>query len=98
MTDLQQEKIIIEKSGENRRTDGGGDNITGFTWLPAGWWNGALQRFEGLMSESYFLSTEVVDGQVRTYIYEVHHDCDSLIKKETHSGYGYSVRCVKEKE
>ena len=79
-------------------TDGGGDNITGFTWLPAGWWNGALQRFEGLMSESYFLSTEVVDGQVRTYIYEVHHDCDSLIKKETHSGYGYSVRCVKEKE
>ena len=79
-------------------TDGGGDNITGFTWLPAGWWNGALQRFEGLMSENYFLSTEVVDGQVRTYVYEVHHDCDSLIKKETHSGYGYSVRCVKEKE
>ena len=50
------------------------------------------------MSENYFLSTEVVDGQVRTYVYEVHHDCDSLIKKETHSGYGYSVRCVKEKE
>jgi len=79
-------------------TDGGGDNSTGFTWLPAGWWNGALQRFEGLMSESYFLSTEVVHGEVKTYVYEVHHDCDSLIKKETHTGLGYSVRCVKEKE
>ena len=79
-------------------TDGGGDNSTGFTWLPAGWWNGALQRFEGLMSEGYFLSTEVVHGEVKTYVYEVHHDCDSLIKKETHTGLGYSVRCVKEKD
>ena len=79
-------------------TDGGGSNTTGFTWLPAGWYNGALQRFEGLYSEGYFLSTEVVNGEVHTYVYEIHHDCDSLLQHETHTGIGYSVRCVKEKE
>ena len=79
-------------------TDGGGDNSTGFTWLPAGWWNGALQRFEGLMSEGYFLAVETTVEGVRTVVYYMQHDCDEVKRIETHSGFGYSVRCVKEKD
>ena len=79
-------------------TDGGGLNTTGFTWLPAGWYNGALQRFEGLTSEGYFLSTEILNGEVHTVVIEMNHDCGSTSTMESHSGYGYSVRCIKEKE
>lgn len=79
-------------------TDGGGSNTTGFSWLPAGWYNGALQRFEGMLSEGYFWSTEIVDGEVRTTAFEVRHDCDNVLRVETHTGLGYSVRCIKEKE
>jgi hypothetical protein len=50
-----------------------------------------------MMSESYFLSTEVVNGEVRTYVFELRHSCDEIQKKETHAGHGYSVRCVKER-
>jgi uncharacterized protein (TIGR02145 family) len=79
-------------------TDGGGDNSTGFSWLPAGWWNGQLQRFEGLMSEGYFLAVETTVEGVRTVVYYMQHDCDEVKRIETHSGFGYSVRCVKEKD
>jgi uncharacterized protein (TIGR02145 family) len=75
----------------------GGNNSTDFSWLPAGYYNGVRERFEGMMSESYFLSTEVVNGEVRTYVFELRHSCDEIQKKETHAGHGYSVRCVKER-
>ena len=79
-------------------TDGGGNNSTEFTWLPAGWWNGALQRFEGLTSEGYFLSTEIVGGEIKTHVHVVVHDCDVIKEVEVNTGYGYSVRCIKEKD
>lgn len=79
-------------------TDGGGNNSTEFTWLPAGWWNGALQRFEGLTSEGYFLSTKIVAGEISTHVHVIVHDCDVVKEIEVNSGYGYSVRCIKEKD
>ena len=79
-------------------TDGGGSNTTDFTWLPAGWYNGELGRFEGMLSEGYFWSTKVVSGKVQSSAVEIFHDCDSVIQKESHSGLGYSVRCIKEKD
>ncbi len=79
-------------------TDGGGDNSTGFTWLPAGWWNGAQLRFEGLTSEGYFLSTKIVAGEISTHVHVIVHDCDVVKEIEVNSGYGYSVRCIKEKD
>ena len=77
--------------------DGGGDNSTGFSWLPAGYWNGAAQRFEGLLSEGYFWATEVVNGEIRSSAILIHHDCDTVQETETHQGMGYSIRCIKEK-
>ena len=78
--------------------DGGGDNSTGFSWLPAGRWNGAAQRFEGLMSEGYFWATEVVNGEIHSSAILLHHDCDTVTEIESHQGMGYSIRCIKEKE
>ena len=79
-------------------TDGGGDNSTGFSWLPAGWYNGALQRFEGMGSEGYFLAVETTVEGFRTVVFTMQHDCDEVKRIETHQGFGYSVRCVKEKD
>ena len=79
-------------------TDGGGDNSTGFSWLPAGWYNGAMERFEGMGSEGYFLAVEVTETGIQTVVYSLVHDCDEVHRLEVHTGYGYSVRCVKEKE
>ena len=79
-------------------TDGGGTNTTDFSWLPAGWYNGALQRFEGMLSEGYFWAVEVVHGEVNISAYLIHHDCDSVLRGEAHTGLGSRVRCIKEKE
>ena len=51
-----------------------------------------------MLSEGYFWSTKVVSGKVQSSAVEIFHDCDSVIQKESHSGLGYSVRCIKEKD
>jgi uncharacterized protein (TIGR02145 family) len=79
-------------------TDGGGDNSTGFSWLPAGRWNGSAQRFEGLLSEGYFWSVEVVNGEVGVRPYIILHECDFTHGFNSYSGQGFSVRCIKEKD
>ena len=76
---------------------GAGDNSTGFTALPAGYYNGTLNRFEGMLTETYFWSTKKVQESIAKCIYSVDYACDSVMKKYPMSGLGYSVRCVKEK-
>ena len=78
--------------------DGGGDNSTGFTALPAGRYNGERHRYEGMMTETHFWSTEsVVNGnRVRSAV--LYQDCDSVKLSQLFDGQGYSVRCVKERE
>ena len=78
--------------------DGGGDNSTGFTALPAGRYNGERNRYEGLMTETHFWSTEsVVNGdRVRSAV--LFQDCDSVKLSQLFDGQGYSVRCIKERE
>ena len=76
---------------------GAGDNSTGFTALPAGYYNGAHNRFEGMLTETYFWSTKTVQESMEKCIYSVDYACDSVTKKYPMSGLGYSVRCVKEK-
>ena len=101
-TPEQYEQLNLHGADALRTPDywvtGAGDNSTGFSWLPAGWYNGALQRFEGMGTEGYFWSTEVVAGEVHTVIQKVSYECDSITQMESHSGYGISVRCIKEKE
>ena len=77
--------------------DGGGNNATGFSALPAGYYNGAAQQFERMTLDTYFWATEVIHGEVHITSYRMQYDCDELQRVDINSGYGISVRCVKEK-
>ncbi|MBO4250611.1 MAG: hypothetical protein J5884_05070, partial [Paludibacteraceae bacterium] len=76
---------------------GAGDNSTGFTALPAGFYNGSHNRFEGMLTETYFWSTKESGASTEKCLYSVDYICDSVKKQQSMSGFGYSVRCVKEK-
>lgn len=78
--------------------DGAGENTTGFTWLPAGFWNGEMNRFEGLYSNGFFWSTEDTDEQIVPKVFHVRYACDHVLFESALSGNAYSVRCIKEKE
>ena len=76
---------------------GAGDNSTGFTALPAGFYNGQLDRYEGLLTETYFWSTKDVGSSVAKHIYAINYYCDAVVEQHPSSGLGFSVRCIKEK-
>ena len=76
----------------------GGSNSTGFSALPAGWYNGAASRFEGLLGETYFWSTRGVKAATSISVFSIILDCNELLETHAYEGRGYSVRCIKEKE
>ena len=76
---------------------GAGDNSTGFTALPAGFYNGQLDRYEGLLTETYFWSTQNVEPSVAKHVYAINYYCDAVVEQHPSSGLGFSVRCIKEK-
>jgi len=76
--------------------DGGGNNSTGFSSLPAGYYNGAIDRYEGLLTEAYYWSTQLVSGQVKDIPFTVSYVCDLVSQSNIRSGLAYSVRCIKE--
>ena len=77
---------------------GGGSNSTGFTSLPGGYYDGATGRYENLMGEAYYWSTQVSGGTVSPYSCVVTHSCNEVQTILPREGLGYSVRCIKEKE
>ena len=77
--------------------DGGGDNATGFSALPAGFYNGASQQYERMTLDTYFWATEVIHGEVHITSYRIQYNCSEIQRVDIDSGYGISVRCVKEK-
>ena len=77
--------------------DGGGDNSTGFSALPAGFFNGEKNRFEGLLSEAYFWSSRIVNGAVGESLFLLRHHCDDVLESLIYNGLAYSVRCIKER-
>ena len=78
--------------------DGGGDNATGFSALPAGLYNGERNRFEGMTALTYFWSVEVVNSHVVTHSYVINYYCSEVRREDLSSGNAISVRCIKEKE
>ena len=77
--------------------DGGGHNSTGFSALPAGFFNGEKNRFEGLLTEAYFWSTQLVNGAVGESLFLIRHHCEEVLEVLTYNGLGYSIRCIKER-
>ena len=78
--------------------DGGGSNSSGFTALPAGFYNGEKDRYEGLLTETFFWSTKRVGNSVIKDLYTMRYECDKILQDLFHHGLGYSVRCIKERE
>jgi uncharacterized protein (TIGR02145 family) len=78
--------------------DGRGDNSTGFTALPAGFYNGVKNRYEGLLTEAYFWSTQETGSGTAKHSFTMAYECDLVLQESSQRGLGYSVRCIKEKE
>ncbi len=78
--------------------DGGGDNSTGFTALPAGFYNGVRNRYEGLLTETYFWSTQGTGSGTAKHSFTMAYECNLVLQESSQRGLGYSVRCIKEKE
>ena len=75
-----------------------GTNTTGFSALPAGYFNGTAGRFEGLLGETYFWSTSGTGASTKITICALFLGCNDIILVPVYTGMGYSVRCIKEKE
>ncbi|MBO7493608.1 MAG: hypothetical protein J6T87_05660 [Bacteroidales bacterium] len=46
----------------------------------------------------FHIRTEVIHGEVHSTAYKITYDCSEIQRVDIHSGYGISVRCVKEKD
>ena len=77
---------------------GAGDNSTGFTALPAGFYNGQKDRYEGLLTETYFWSAQGVGTSATNHVHAITYYCDSVLEQHPLYGLGYSVRCIKENQ
>lgn len=78
--------------------DGGGSNTTAFTALPAGYYDGSIDRYVNLMGETYFWSTTEVGGKWGASASMLGIHCSEIHGATVRTGLGYSVRCIKEKE
>lgn len=77
--------------------DGGGDNSTDFSILPGGAYNSDKDRFENILGNAYFWTTDLTgSGQPKTFVADCH--CYMWQILDSSTNHGFSVRCVKDKE
>ena len=76
----------------------GGNNSTEFSALPAGFYSGIANRFEGMLGETYFWSTSNTGSGTSSSAYSLFLNCEYFLHIQNNYGSGYSVRCIKEKE
>ena len=72
---------------------GGGTDNFGFTALPAGWYNGALNRFEDLYGFAGWWASDAQAGTIANY-FSIAYYCNFLQQGEMKKNDGLSVRCV----
>ena len=70
-------------------------NSTGFTSLPAGYYNSVLGRFEGLLGQTYYWSDSSTTPQYAVAC-DINYFCDVAQDKQRSTGDAVSVRCVLE--
>ena len=77
--------------------DGGGDNSTGYSTLPAGYYNSEINRYENLLGNAYFWSADLTgSGKPKTFMADCH--CYMWQVFDTTPADAYSIRCLKDKE
>lgn len=76
--------------------DGGGNNSTGLTLLPAGCYNSSTERFENILGNNYYWNAyEYDETSAKTYVADC--NCYMFTITNSNKGMGYSVRCIKER-
>lgn len=74
----------------------GGTNETGFSALPAGFFNGETKRYENMLGETHFWAvdarTNSENGSVYTFLYP----CNEVVNDLSDSQNAYSIRCILE--
>ena len=74
----------------------GGDNSTGFTALPAGFYNGKEQRYENLLGETRFWSTYHDISSEKAQTLTLYHFCEETKSVWERKDDGCSIRCILE--
>ena len=71
-----------------------GDNSTGFTSYPAGFYNPNTDRFENMLGETHYWTTQN-EGSALAKSGVLSNNCDEVLIDTNSKNYGFSVRCVK---
>lgn len=77
--------------------DGGGNNSTKFSILPAGAYNSDNGRFENILGNAYFWTADL-SGSTQPKTFMADCNCYMWTVLNSSPNNGFSVRCVKEKE
>ena len=72
----------------------GGTNETGFSALPAGFYNGARNRYENLLGETRFWSLQTGLSSENSSCHVLYFFCDELSCIRCNPSDAYSVRCI----
>ena len=72
-----------------------GNNTTHFTANPAGFYNPNTDRFENMLGETRYWTTQSI-GSASAWNGVLTYSCDELLMDANTKNYGYSVRCVKD--
>lgn len=70
-------------------------NATGFTALPSGLYNGAIDRFERLFGAYFFWSDSSVSSSQWALVCSIDYSCDRGGVERRSKNDGFSVRCVR---
>jgi len=70
-----------------------GTDDFGFRFLPAGYYNSSLERYEGLFTRAYFWTTESVNSDIATAV-QFGSACETSELSPERKDMGFSVRCV----
>lgn len=71
-------------------------NSSGFTALPAGFWNNESSEFESVFYRTYFWTSTVYDPGWH-WFFNIEHSQSEIDFNAIQDTYGYSVRCIKTK-
>ena len=74
----------------------GGHNSTGFTALPAGFYNGLTQRFENLLGDTRFWSTRNDFRFESSLSFWITYYCEEVMTPRSNPSDRYSIRCILE--
>lgn len=77
--------------------DGGGDNSTEFSIMPGGYYNSSNDRYENILGNAYFWTTDLSgSGTPKTFEADCH--CYKWQVYDYLPGNALSIRCVKDKD